>query len=514
MTPVSPPFSLRDYALLADGERGVVVGPRGEMAWMCFPSWDSPSVFSSLLGGPGCYQVIPSDPHFVWGGYYDQSSLIWNDRWITTDAVIECRNALAFPGSPRTSVLLRRVVAVRGRARTDVRLDVRADYARRAMSRVRRSGAGWEASSGGVHIRWQSGPGAHRLRTGELIQRLELEEGEHHDLILELSTEPLSEDPLSPDDLWQATVAGWRQSVPPIDESPARRDVAHAYAVLRGLTTSTGAMVAAATMALPERAEEGRNYDYRYAWIRDQCYVGQSAATVPGGGPLIDAAVRFVTERLLEDGSKLKPAYRAGGGSVPREMELHHLPGYPGGTVKVGNWINDQFQLDAFGESLLLLAAASRADRIEHEHWMAAEVAVRAIADRWQQPDAGIWELDDRWWAHSRLTCVAGLRQIAACSGGPQAGEWTALADAITAETARRCVHSSGRWQRAPDDPRVDAALLMPAVRGAIAADDPRTVATLRAVETDLCEDGYVYRFRHDDRPLGEAEGAFSLCVS
>jgi alpha,alpha-trehalase len=512
MTRVPPPVSLREYSLLADGERGVLIGPRGEMAWMCFPAWDSPSVFSSLLGGPGCYQIIPSDRHFVWGGYYDDSSLIWNDRWITTDAVIECRNALAFPGSPGTAVLLRRVVAVRGLAQVQVRLDVRADYARRTMTRVRRTGVGWEAVSGGVHLRWQPGPGARRLRTGELAQRVELEEGEHHDLVLELATDPLKEDPRATDELWQATEAGWRQAVPPVNETPARRDAAHAFAVLRGLTSGTGAMVATPTMALPERDDEGRNYDYRYAWIRDQCFVGQSAATVPGGEPLVDTAVRFVTGRLLEDGPAMKPAYRAGGGPVPREMELHHLPGYPGGRVKVGNWVNEQFQLDAFGESLLLLAAAARRDRVDHEQWKAAEVAVDAISDRWSEPDAGIWELDNRWWAHSRLTCVAGLRQIAACAGGAQAGEWTALADTITAETARTCLHPSGRWQRAPDDHRVDAALLMPAIRGAVAADDPRSLATLAAVETDLCEDGYIYRFRHDDRPLGEAEGAFSLC--
>lgn len=512
MTKIPPPVSLREYSLLADGERGVLVGPRGEMAWMCFPAWDSPSVFSSLLGGPGGYQVVPADHHFVWGGYYDRSSLIWNDRWVTTDAVIECRNALTFPGSPDTAVLLRRVVAVQGRARVQVRLDVRADYARRAMSRVRRVGESWQAVSGGVHIRWHAGPGARRLSTGELTQRLDLDEGQHHDLVLELATRPFDRQLLPAAELWQATEEAWRQSVPPLEETPARRDAAHAFAVLRGLTTGTGAMVAAATMALPERAEAGRNYDYRYAWIRDQCFVGQSAAVVPGGGALVDAAVRFVTERILEDGPGLRPAYRAGGGAVPGETNLTHLPGYPGGRVKVGNWVNSQFQLDAFGESLLLLAAAARADRMEHEHWKAAEVAVGAIAERWPQPDAGIWELDNRWWTHSRLTCVAGLRQIAACSNGSQAGEWTALADTITAETARTCVHPSGRWQRAPDDPRVDAALLMPAVRGAVAAEDPRTRATLTAVETELCEDGYIYRFRHDDRPLGDAEGAFSLC--
>ena len=137
-------------------------------------------------------------------------------------------------------------------------------------------------------------------------------------------------------------------------------------------------MVAAATMCLPERAEEGRNYDYRYAWIRDQCY------RRPGGRrgrrhPLLDAAVRFVTDRMLADGPQLKPAYTVNGGPVPDERPLD-LPGYPGGSDKVGNWVNRQFQLDIFGESLLLFAAAARHDRLDRDHWRAAEVAVAAIA--------------------------------------------------------------------------------------------------------------------------------------
>ncbi|MGH9017635.1 MAG: glycoside hydrolase family 15 protein, partial [Acidimicrobiales bacterium] len=266
------------------------------------------------------------------------------------------------------------------------------------------------------------------------------------------------------------------------------------------------------TMALPERAEAGRNYDYRYAWIRDQCYAGQAAAAVEGGEELLDASVRFVAERLQDDGPALKPAYRAGGGPVPDEEEFADLPGYPGGKVKVGNWVNNQFQLDGLGESLLLFAAAARHDRLDYDQWKAVEIAADAVGRRWEEPDNGIWELDRRWWTHSRLTCVAGLRQIALGSTGAQAGTWTALADAIAAETARTCVHPSGRWQRAADDDRVDAALLLPAVRGGVAADDPRTIGTLVAVENELCQDGYLYRFRHDDRALQEAEGAFSLC--
>jgi GH15 family glucan-1,4-alpha-glucosidase len=89
---------------------------------------------------------------------------------------------------------------------------------------------------------------------------------------------------------------------------------------------------------------------------------------------------------------------------------------------------------------------------------------------------------------------------------------WTDLADRIVADVDRDCRHPSGRWQRSPDDPRSDAALLMAALRGAVPPDDPRSVATWAAVRQDLGRDGYVYRFRQDDRPLHEAEGAFVLC--
>jgi GH15 family glucan-1,4-alpha-glucosidase len=92
------------------------------------------------------------------------------------------------------------------------------------------------------------------------------------------------------------------------------------------------------------------------------------------------------------------------------------------------------------------------------------------------------------------------------------ASRCSALADAILAETSRTSLHPDGRWQRSVDDEAVDAALLLPAIRGAVPADDPRSIATTQAVRTDLARDGYVYRFRHDDRELGAAEGAFLVC--
>jgi GH15 family glucan-1,4-alpha-glucosidase len=234
---------------------------------------------------------------------------------------------------------------------------------------------------------------------------------------------------------------------------------------------------------------------------------------------MLAGSVKFVTERLLADGPGLMPAYTVRGEPIGRERPLR-LPGFPGGDTRGGNWVREQLQLDAFGETLSLLAAAAGHDMLGEDDWRAAEVAASAIEKRWQEPDAGIWELDDRRWAHSRLACVCGLRAMAeaAAAWGPAGGHgqrvaarWSSLADVITA-SLKDCVHPSGRWQRAPDDERVDAALLQPVIRGEIALADPRNIATVEAVHAELAADGFVYRFRHDDRPLHKAEGAFLLC--
>jgi len=511
-----PPHALRDYALLADGERGAIIGPRGEIAWLCAPGWHSGSVFSSLIGGTGVYAICPVD-RFVWGGFYEARSLIWRSRWVTdAGSVTECREALAFPGELRRLVLLRRVVAVNGPASVHVTLAPWADYGQMPLRDLRYDASGvWTGRLGALYLRWSGAVSAARAADDSPGVRLELDlrvpAGRAKDLVFELSDQPFGSPPPSPDETWQSTERCWHDLVPELDHLTAGRDARQAYAVMRGLTSSAGGMVAAATTSLPERAEAGRNYDYRYAWIRDQCYAG-SAVAAAGGGGVLDQAVQFVSACLQSDGPSLKPAYTVDGGVVPDQCRLN-LPGYPGGFDLTGNWVNKQFQLDAFGEALLLFANAARLDRLDAEAAGAARIAADAIERRWQEPDAGIWEIDNQSWTHSRLICAAGLRAAAvACAPASLAQRWRSLAETIVADTAAHAVHPSGRWQRSPGDSGLDGALLLPAVRGAIPADDPRTVATLHAYLRELVEAGYAYRFRHDDRPLGQAEGAFLLC--
>ena len=95
-----PPHVLRDYALLADGHRGVVVGPQGDCAWLCFPGWADDAVFATLVGSEGFYLVQPTG-RWVWGGYYEDGTLIWHSRWVTEEGIFESRDALCYPGQAR-----------------------------------------------------------------------------------------------------------------------------------------------------------------------------------------------------------------------------------------------------------------------------------------------------------------------------------------------------------------------------------------------------------------------------
>ncbi len=264
------PHILREYSFIADGERGALIGPKGEIVWMCAPAWHSDAVFSALIGGGGSYVVCPADPWFVWGGYYEEASLIWHSRFTTSDGVVECREALAFPGEPDRAVVLRRVSAVVGAAKVGIRFDPRAGFGRHGLTEVRRStqvrprdGTAvevLEGRSGPLRLRWSGAGDVRRLRSagGAFAAELGLKPGAQHDLVLEISDRALPDELPDPDLAWAMTEDAWSKVAPQCSTAVARRDARHAYAVLRGLTSASGGMVAAATMSLPERAETGR----------------------------------------------------------------------------------------------------------------------------------------------------------------------------------------------------------------------------------------------------------------
>lgn len=155
-------------------------------------------MFSSLVGGPGHYAVTPVD-RFVPGGYYEAGSLIWRSRWVTSQGIVECREALASPGDRHRAVLLRRVEAREGAARVRVVLGPSGDFGRQPTAWTTVGPGRWDGRCGNLHLRWQAGAASWACADGTLEGVLEVPPLQHHDLVLEMSDQPLPATPPTAD---------------------------------------------------------------------------------------------------------------------------------------------------------------------------------------------------------------------------------------------------------------------------------------------------------------------------
>ena len=344
------------------------------------------------------------------------------------------------PADPHRAVLLRRIEAVDGPAKVTVILDVRGGYGRSRDTTCSGTGASGPGRSGDDAVplvgRRQGAARGWRAADDDRARRRGRRTSSFWKclIVIFLMSRPIPAGP------GRRRRRRGRGSSPDCGDLIAVADARHAYAVLHGLTSASGAMVAAATTSLPERLEGGRNYDYRYAWIRDQCYAGLAVAA-HGPHPLLTGAVRFVTERLLDDGPDLMPAYTVAGEPIPEERQRWGCAAFPAGPRGRGTGC-------AGSSSWTRWASRCRCSPPRRGTTCSARttggrrpVAAEAIGKRWGEPDAGIWELDDR----ALGALPAGLRVRAArdrgrrrrgAAGGHghrEAARWSALADAILA---------------------------------------------------------------------------------
>ena len=421
----------------------------------------------------------------MWGGYYEPGTLIWRSRWVTDDAIVECREALALPSAARP----RGDPAPGDRPRRQrPASDVSARPARRASARhALRSAARCEdgAWTGRVRrhpaaldaARARREPGGRRHGGQALTLDLELAGGRAPRLRPRARADG-TDDGRRPTRTraWQATEARLararararatrsRRATPATPTRCCRADQRRRRDGRRGHDARC-----------PSAPAQGRNYDYRYVWIRDQCYAGQAVAARRRRTRCSTTRCASSAERLLADGPRLTPAYTVTRRPRPDERQLD-LPGYPGGTAIVGNWVNGQFQLDAFGEALLLFAAAAATTTSTPTAGAPPRSPPRRSSERWREPDAGIWEIEpdalDPQPADLRRRAARGSRQHG--PRGEQAARWRRARrhDRRRHAPHTRCTPPDAGSAR-PRDARVDAALLLPAIRGAVARRRP-----------------------------------------
>jgi GH15 family glucan-1,4-alpha-glucosidase len=279
-------------------------------------------------------------------------------------------------------------------------------------------------------------------------------------------------------------------------------------------------MLAAATTSLPETPGGGRNFDYRFSWLRDSTFMLWGLYTL-GFDREANDFFYFLSD-LAEENADLQIMYGIGGERELTEHTLDHLSGYDGARpVRIGNGAWNQRQHDAWGVLLdsVYLHVRSR-DRLDERRWPMLVRQVEAALAHWRDPDQGIWEVRGpaRHFTASKVLCwVAADRgaRLAELRGDPErAAEWRRAADEIHADVCANGLDPRGVFRQHYDTDALDASLLLVPLVGFLPPDDSRVRATVLAIADELTEDELVLRYRVEETEDGFSgeEGTFTIC--
>ncbi|MEV8310861.1 glycoside hydrolase family 15 protein [Streptomyces flavidovirens] len=531
---------IADYGMLADGSSAALVDRRGSIDWMCVPRFDSPALFARLLDpGAGHWSITPTR-RFEVKRRYVPGTLVIETTFTTATGAARLRDALAVPEGQRghelgmrpPHELLREIEGLLGEVEFDVDLVPRPEYGLvRPLLRLTDGGARTFGGPNQIAVRAPV-----PLEAGDACARARLRVSAGQRLGFALVWAPpevAPPEPTAPEGVTARindTVEAWRswEAEHDIYQGPHHDLVLMSSRVLKGLTyRPTGAIVAAPTTSLPETVGGMRNWDYRYAWIRDASLTLE--ALYYGSCP--DEAVDFVSFMTSSAGgsaeadSSLQIMYGVGGEHDLTERVLPHLRGWRDSRpVRVGNAAWAQTQLDVYGE--LLNALHLYRERLGELHpeiqRFAAQLADTA-ARRWIEPDAGMWEMrgDPRHHLSSKVLCWVALDR--AVKLAPRLGRharteaWAAERDRIRAAVLERGWSDRRHaYAQAFDSDELDAAALLMPLYGFLPANDERMYATIEAIARELTEDGMVLRYRISENRsidgLTGKEGTFALC--
>jgi GH15 family glucan-1,4-alpha-glucosidase len=525
-----PWHSLYDYGLIGNEQTGALVSRHGSIDWACMPRFDSPSVFARLLDrtSGGFHQVVPRDRYVSHQQYVTGTNVLATlfelRRGVTltvTDFMPMGPPNTAIGGDPR---IVRRLVARGAPVPVSVAADPRFDYAR-SLPRWSVEGDLAVAESGPAKMSF-GGPWPWRAEGSTIVSEGKVEPGHPEFAQMRWGGPPPSEP--SPATLLSVTDAYWRGWVSPPD-APLRRVAArwHPWVerselVLKLLSyAESGVFVAAPTTSLPEWHGGGRNWDYRYVWIRDAAFTAQVFLLL---GHLSEARAyvgwAFDRAASLQGSEELRTIYTVDGGTPPSEFELPHLEGYrESRPVRVGNAAAGQRQLDIYGE---ILDSAHLLERLDpafvRDRWPTIELLAERITKLWALPDSGMWEVRSApaHHVHSKLMCWVALDraiELAREFGKNEpVDRWTRVAEEIRAAILSRGYDDKlGSFIQAFDQPRVDASALRIGLDGFLPPNDPRVLGTIAAVERKLADGAFVRRYEGDDGVSGP-EGSFLLC--
>jgi GH15 family glucan-1,4-alpha-glucosidase len=517
------------HGIIGDMRSAALVNDRGSVDFFCWPEFDSPSIFCSLLDTPdaGIFQLTPDLPDARREQIYLPDTNVLQTRWLSDRAVVEVTDLLPIGDSEDDlPVLMRRVRVVSGRATFHMRCAVRHDYAR-ASTRAQMDEQDVVFKATGQPPLRLSSDQAMSLDADAAVAQFTLEQDQSAQFLLGGVDDPRFKKGAT-DMCMERTLKFWRDWSSQSNYRGRWREMVNRSALALKLLTSRkhGAILAAATFGLPETPGGGRNWDYRYTWIRDASFTVYAFMRL-GFVEEANAYMGWLRGRVSDcrgKPMKLNILYAVDGRQELPETELSHLAGHGGATpVRIGNQAYDQVQLDIFGELMDAVYLVNKyGDAISHKGWKHTVEVVDQVCESWQQKDVGIWEMrgEQHHFLHSRLMCWVALdraiRLASKRSLPAPFARWDETRQAIYADIWQNFWNEErGHFVQHIGSTALDGSmLLMPLVRF-VSAKDPRWLSTLRAIEKTLVRDGMVYRYRNEDAGidgLEGTEGAFAAC--
>lgn len=517
-----------DLAPIGNCSVSALIDRSGRFVWACAPRVDGDPVFSALMDGDdpehGFWAIELADMVLIEQAYVRNTAVL---RTVMTDERGASVEILDFaPRHLKHSRIYRPIAFARvvrplsGAPRITVRLRPSADWGGRRA----------EQTSGSNHIRYLCTDLTLRLTTncpvthvqnertfrleGELAFFLGPDEGYDQSVVAGVSA--ALDQTIQHWKLWTRTLyvpLDWQEAV-----------IRAAITLKLCVYEETGAIVAAMTTSVPEFPESGRNWDYRFCWVRDAYYTVRALNRL-GAVDILENYLGYL-RNLVDDakGGHVQPVYGVGLEAGIGERVVESVAGYRGmKPVRVGNQAHEHLQHDVYGQIVLPLVQAFFDERMLRPGTIEDFHALEKVGDRafsmHDQTDAGLWEFRTiaRVHTYSSVMCWAACDRLAKAArhlGLSERGElWDERARLIRARIeAEAYLPDEGRFAASFGGTELDASLLQMTDLGFLDARDPRQVKTFEAVERDLKRGPYLFRYIHPD-DFGEPETAFNFCT-
>jgi GH15 family glucan-1,4-alpha-glucosidase len=525
---------IEDYAVVGDMQSAALISAAGSVDWLCLPRFDSEACFAALLGSEdhGSWRIAPRDElegpgRAAASRQYAGDTLILRTRWETAGGIAEVTDFMPPRDEGEPPALIRLVEGVSGTVDMGLRLTVRFGYGSIVPWVIKTEG-GIKATAGPDSV-WLRTPVDLTAQGMAHTAEFTVAAGQAVPFVLTYVPSHYGEPArLDAAASLEGTRKFWQDWVSRCTYQGTYRDaVVRSLITLKALTyRPTGGIVAAATTSLPEDIGGVRNWDYRYCWLRDATITLEALLRT---GYLEEAKAwrLWLGRAIAGDPEDIQIMYGVAGERRLAEWEATWLPGYENSApVRIGNAASGQLQLDVYGEVIDALELSFRAGLHDDRHtWSLQRALLGYLEQHWAQPDEGLWEVRGprRHFVHSKVMAWVAFDRAARYAG--HAGEkelaakWRKISDEINREVCEKGYDAArGAFVQYYGASELDAAVLLISDVGFLPADDPRVVSTMKALQRDLMQGGFLRRYElppggtSQVDGLAGSEGAFLAC--